>query len=95
MINLHCYKKILAKSGGCADKIFSALGILILIINIYFIYHYCYLTAHDAKVVLALKNQLAVNVVDMVKWEQTNKNREWKKTSLQEVTDWNKINDPF
>lgn len=94
-INFRNHKKIIKNINGWADKIFYSAGLIVIIINIYFLYSYCYLAGRSNQTAIELKNQVAANAIDMDRWETTHKNMEWKKMPLNEMADWTDIKNPF
>lgn len=77
-------KKIIKQCGHCSDKITWLLGVILVIIALIFLYNNFYKTVGDAAVLLKLKNQVALEVVDMERWEKINKEFDWKKQPLAE-----------
>ncbi len=77
-------KKILKKCWQWADKITLLVSGIIIIIVLVFLYNNFYQTVGDAAVLLKLKGQVTLEMVDMEKWEKINKEIEWKKQPLAE-----------
>jgi len=58
-------------------------SILILLIGLSFLYNNFVAAINDMGVVNALREQVAVEVVNMAKWEKINQSLEWKKQKLE------------
>ena len=75
-------KKIAALLFQQANRISWLVSLLIILISLIFLYDNFYRSVSDARVLSALKSQVASQAVDMELWEKINKDMKWKKHKL-------------
>ena len=75
-------KKIAALLFQQANRISWLVSLLIILISLIFLYDNFYRAVSDARVLSALKSQVASQAVDMELWEKINKDMKWKKHKL-------------
>ena len=94
MNDLNCkIKRLYISCHRHMDKLtWLVCGILLLWLFI-FLYNNFLKTVNDAVILKKLNNQVAIEVVNMEKWQKINKYIEWKKQPLPKPE--TKINDPF
>jgi len=91
-IDISKVKKIMGLSMRFVREASIALAVLILLGAVLFMHTNCYQGLRKAKIASVLKKQVAVNVVNIQKWEKIKKEAEWKKQKLQEGEI---LNNPF
>ncbi|MFH1890817.1 MAG: hypothetical protein ABIJ91_04625 [Candidatus Kuenenbacteria bacterium] len=83
-MNIKKINKILGLCIKRSRELSFGLAILILLGTLLFMYNNGFHVLRKAKIVEALKKQVAINVTDIIKWEKIQKDIEWKKHKVQD-----------
>lgn len=78
------FQKIIKQCRHCSNKIAWLVSGLLFMVALIFLYNNFYKAVGDAGVLLKLKSQVALEVVDMEMWKKINQEIEWKKQPLAE-----------
>lgn len=77
-------KKIVKLVSVSADKLTIIISLIMIAGSLIFLYGNFYTAVSDANVLLTLKKQVVLEIVDMQAWQKIHKEIEWKKQPLAE-----------
>jgi len=91
-INSLKMKRVLKYFFKYIEKVSWAITVIIILGGLVFLYNNCYQALNNISFLTILRNQVAVKVIDMEKWEKINNDLEWKK---QPLIEGEQIRNPF